>query len=113
MVLLVMLRLGLSIDNIYLWFESYLHGRRQAIKFDGCLSAWGSVSVGVPQGSILVLFLSMICHLWYTMHGLTCMLMTLNYIVVVLIYKLFKTISNLTFTELLQANRLQVIFPSL
>ena len=39
--------------NAHSWFESYLSGRQQAVKFGGCLSAWGSVRVGVPQGSIL------------------------------------------------------------
>ena len=35
------------------WFESYLCGRQQTVKLDGSLSAWDSVGVGVPQGSIL------------------------------------------------------------
>ena len=35
------------------WLESYLCGHQQAVKFDDSLSAWGSVKVGVPQGSIL------------------------------------------------------------
>ena len=41
------------VGNAHSWFESYLCGRQQAVKFGGCLSAWGSVRVGVPQGSIL------------------------------------------------------------
>ena len=41
------------VNNAYAWFESYLCGRQQAVKFDGCLSAWGPVRIGVPQGSIL------------------------------------------------------------
>ena len=39
--------------NAHSWFESYLCGHQQAVKFDGNLSAWGSVRVCVPQGSIL------------------------------------------------------------
>ena len=41
------------VGNAHSWFESYLCGRQQAVKFGGCLSTWGSVRVGVPQGSIL------------------------------------------------------------
>ena len=43
------------VGNAHAWFESYLSGRQQAVKFDGSnsLSAWGSVGVAVPQGSIL------------------------------------------------------------
>ena len=41
------------VGDAHAWFKSYLCGRQQAVKFDGCLSAWGSVGVGVPQGSIL------------------------------------------------------------
>ena len=36
-----------------MWFESYLFNRWQRVSFQGCLSEWGAVSVGVPQGSIL------------------------------------------------------------
>ena len=39
--------------DAYAWLESYLCGHQQAVKFDDSLSAWGSVKVGVPQGSIL------------------------------------------------------------
>ena len=39
--------------NAHAWFESYLSGRRQAVKFDGSLSAWSSIGVDVPQWSIL------------------------------------------------------------
>ena len=41
------------VGKAHAWFESYLCGRQQTVKFDGSLSAWGSVRVGVPQGSIL------------------------------------------------------------
>ena len=41
------------VGKAHAWFESYLCGCQQTVKFDGSLSAWGSVRVGVPQGSIL------------------------------------------------------------
>ena len=41
------------VGKAHAWFESYLCGHQQTVKFDGSLSAWGSVRVGVPQGSIL------------------------------------------------------------
>ena len=34
------------VGDAHAWFKSYLCGRQQAVKFDGCLSAWGSVGVG-------------------------------------------------------------------
>ena len=39
--------------HIATWFESYLSNRMQSVEFNGLLSEWGSVCVGVPQGSIL------------------------------------------------------------
>ena len=41
------------VGNAHAWLESYLCGHQQAVKFDGCLSAWGSVRVSMPQGSML------------------------------------------------------------
>ena len=36
----------LCVGNAYSWFKSYLCGRQQAAKFEGCLYAWGSIRVG-------------------------------------------------------------------
>ena len=41
------------VGSTYLWFESYLFNRWQCVSSQGCLSEWGAISVGVPQGSIL------------------------------------------------------------
>ena len=41
------------VGSTYSWFESYLFNWQQHVSFQGCLSEWGAVSVGVPQGSIL------------------------------------------------------------
>ena len=41
------------VSGAHAWLESYLYGRQQAVKFDDSLSAWDSVKIGVPQGSIL------------------------------------------------------------
>ena len=41
------------VGNAHACFGSYLYDRQQVVKFNGSLSAWGSVSVGVPQGSTL------------------------------------------------------------
>ena len=46
------------VDGVHAWLASYLCGHQQAVKFDDSLSAWGSVKVGVPQGSILRLVFS-------------------------------------------------------
>ena len=35
------------------WFESYLHGRKQYVDFDGIHSNTAYIGTGVPQGSIL------------------------------------------------------------
>ena len=49
-----------AVGGAHAWLESYLCGHQQAVKFDDSLSAWGSVKVGVPQGSILGSLLSSI-----------------------------------------------------
>jgi len=36
---------------------SYLYGRQQSVKLGGSRSNWGSVYIGVPQGSIIGLLL--------------------------------------------------------
>ena len=41
------------LGDAHAWLENYLCGHQQAVKFDDSLSAWGSVKVGIPQGSIL------------------------------------------------------------
>ena len=40
------------VGSAYSWFEDYLFSRQQHVSFQGCLSEWCTVSVGVPQGSI-------------------------------------------------------------
>ena len=44
------------------WMEDYLTGRSQAVYIDGALSAFLSVSIGVPQGSIL----GPLCYVLFT-----------------------------------------------
>ena len=49
-------------NNAHAWFETYLRGCQQAVKFDGYLSVLGILlELGVPQGSILGALLSSIC----------------------------------------------------
>lgn len=39
--------------NVLKWFRSYLTGRRQFVALGECRSDFGSVSTGIPQGSML------------------------------------------------------------
>ena len=40
-------------DNSLMWFQSYLTGRQQYVKFNNMNSSVRHVNYGVPQGSIL------------------------------------------------------------
>ena len=42
------------VGTSYHWFASYLHERSQLVCYDSVLFDSGDVTVGVPQGSILV-----------------------------------------------------------
>lgn len=35
------------------WFSSYLHGRRQRVRFEDSFSSWCNLLAGVPQGGVL------------------------------------------------------------
>ena len=39
--------------NLLMLFQSYLIGRKQVVKVDGCFSSEAVVTSGVPQGSVL------------------------------------------------------------
>ena len=54
------------VGNAHAWFESYLCGSQQAVKFDG---SRGSVRVGVPQGSILGAFIVFYFREWLAICG--------------------------------------------
>ena len=38
--------------NILLLFESYLQNRKQRVVLNGTMSSWGSIELGVAQGSV-------------------------------------------------------------
>ena len=40
-------------NEIILWIESFLIGRKQRVKIDEVMSEWSDVLSGIPQGSIL------------------------------------------------------------
>lgn len=40
-------------NNSFKWFQSYLHGRTQSVRWKGVFSDEKDVTIGVPQGSIL------------------------------------------------------------
>lgn len=45
------------------WFKSYLENRSQRVKFNGILSDSIAMNLGVPQGSILGLFLLFLLYI--------------------------------------------------
>ena len=93
------------VGDAHAWSESYLCGQQQSVKFNGSLSKWGSVGVGVLQGSLLgpllfsILILWMIWQLLWAILRLICMLMTQSYIVVVRTYNVFRMTSSLIFIK--------------
>ena len=40
-------------NNLLSWFGDYLYDRRQRVVLNGQSSTWGSITAGVPQGSVL------------------------------------------------------------
>ena len=45
-------KVGIS-GKLLEWFENYLTGRLQRVVINGQTSSWGTISAGVPQGSVL------------------------------------------------------------
>ena len=45
-------------DKTTSWFSSYLTGRKQRVVLSGYVSEWMSVLAGVPQGSILFIYIN-------------------------------------------------------
>ena len=43
--------------KVLAWFNSYLSGRKQRVILPGVASDWAYIRAGVPQGSMLLLFL--------------------------------------------------------
>ena len=40
-------------DNLLSWFQDYLHNRKQRVVLNGQSSSRGTITAGVPQGSVL------------------------------------------------------------
>ena len=40
-------------EGVVRWIEDFLNNRRQRVKVNKDLSAWGKVTSGIPQGSVL------------------------------------------------------------
>jgi hypothetical protein len=52
---------SLGIDsNVLKWIRYFLVGRRQRISINGTVSDWASVRSGVPQGTFMGLFYSLL-----------------------------------------------------
>ena len=58
----------------YVFFKSYLSGRKQAVSLNGNLSKPGQVSIGIPQGGVLgpILFLIFINDITESVNAGTC-----------------------------------------